>query len=154
MALKTPIIVLGLGNRFRNDDGVGPYIADNIKTLNNKQIRVIENISDGAALIEAWSGEGRVFVIDAVTSNEKPGLIYRFDAFNGKIPADIFTRYSTHSLSITEIIELAKTLARLPDSLIVFGVEGVDFSPGVGLTPEVKRAALEVIRMLLCEVEE
>lgn len=101
-----------------------------------------------------WSDASRVFIIDAAASNGKPGTIYRFDALHEKIPVDIFTRYSTHSISITETIELAKTLAQLPGSLLIFGVEGADFSPGIGLTPEVEKAAREVIRMLLFEIEE
>jgi hydrogenase maturation protease len=153
MASKTPILVIGLGNRFRSDDGVGLYVADNIRACENIQIKVIDNISDNAALLETWSENTRVFIIDAVTSNGKPGAIYRFDALNEIIPADIFVRYSTHSISIIETVELAKTLAQLPDSLFIFGVEGVDFSPGVGLTPDVEKAATEVIRMLTREVE-
>jgi len=154
MASKSPISVIGLGNRYRSDDGIGLYIADNIKAQNNKRIRVIENISDGAALIEAWSEEGRVFVVDAAASDGKPGAIYRFDALHEKIPADIFARYSTHSINITETIELAITLERLPESLVIFGVEGPNFASGIGLTPEVEKAAAEVIRMLLCEVKQ
>ena len=154
MKPKTPILVIGLGNRFRHDDGVGLYIADNIRSHENKQMKVIDNISDSAALIEAWSGEDKVFIVDAVKSDGKPGAIYRFDALSEKIPADIFARYSTHAINLTETIELAKVLEQLPDSLVVFGIEGGDFSSGTGLTPEVERAASNVISILLQELEE
>jgi len=154
MRSKTPILVIGLGNRFRGDDGVGLYIADSVRTHWNENVKVIDNISDSAALMETWSNESNVFIIDAVISKGKPGAIFRFDALNENIPADIFARYSTHAINLTETIELAKVLAQLPDSLVVIGIEGADFSPNVGLTPEVERATSEVVSMLLQEIEE
>jgi len=154
MRPKTPIIVIGLGNRFRGDDGVGLYIADRIRSLGNESVQVVDNISDGAALMETWSNKNRVLIVDAVISNGKPGAIYRFDALNEKIPADIFTRYSTHAINLTETIELAKVLEQLPDSLVIFGIESTDFSPNIGLTPEVKKASSDVINLLLQEIEK
>jgi len=102
--------------------------------------------------METWTNKDRVFIVDAVASNGKPGTIYRFDALNENIPADIFVRYSTHAINLAEAIELAKILALLPDSLVVYGIEGADFSAGVGLTPEVERAGVEVIKLVLDEV--
>jgi hydrogenase maturation protease len=154
MPSQNPVLIICLGNRFRSDDGVGLYIADTIRSYGNELVEVVDNISDSAALMDTWSNKDRVFIVDAVNSNGKPGAIYRFDVSNKNIPADIFARYSTHSINLAEAIEMAKILARMPKSLVVFGIEGADFEAGTGLAPEVEKAASAVIATLLREVEE
>lgn len=148
------ILIIGLGNHYRKDDGVGLVVAENIKAQNYRGVKVIDGISDGMALLEAWSEVKKVYIVDAVISGVSPGTIYRFDALNGKIPAEIFTGYSTHSFNIVETIELAKTLNELPDLLIVYCIEGVDFEAGTGLTPELEKAAVNVSNMIKKEIEE
>jgi hydrogenase maturation protease len=150
MAIKIPILIIGLGNRYRKDDGVGLYVAERIKALNHDGIKVINNISDGAALMETWSEAEEVFIIDAVTFGASLATVYRFDALSENIPGEIFSGYSTHSLNL---IELAKSLEELPHSLVIYGIRGSDFSTGIGLTSEVKSAALNVIDSLKGEIE-
>ena len=147
------ILIVGIGNYFCHDDGVGLYIAGKIKTLNLHDVKVIDSLPDCSHLIETWTGIGKVIVIDAAKSGADPGHIYRFDALNENIPEECFARYSTHMMSITETIELAKTLGELPESLIVYGIEGSDFSAGEGLTDAVKNSADEAIQRIISELQ-
>ncbi|MCP4633191.1 MAG: hydrogenase maturation protease, partial [candidate division Zixibacteria bacterium] len=79
MSDKIPILIIGLGNEYRKDDGLALSIVSRFKKSHPKKIRVIDSISDGTALMEEWSKGKIVFVIDAVDSGGKPGSIYRFD---------------------------------------------------------------------------
>jgi len=152
MKINNSMLVIGLGNKYRKDDGVGLYTAEKIKAMKLDDVKVIDGVSDGAALMNIWSNDNAVFIIDAVISSAKSGTVYRFDALNETIPGEIFTGYSTHSISLVESIELAKSLGEIPDSLIVFGIEGIDFSAGIGLTPEVESAAYKVIDLIEKEI--
>jgi hydrogenase maturation protease len=143
-------LIIGIGNEYRGDDAVGLIAARLLKERLADSAIVIEQSGDGAALMEAWRGAEAVVIIDAATSGATPGTVHRFDASAQPLPNDDF-RCSTHAFGVAEAIELARALARLPRSLIVYGIEGKNFAAGVGLSPEVEEAVSEVARRLLTE---
>ena len=151
MISKPSIIVIGLGNKYRRDDGVGLYVAEQIRMLQLRGVHVVEGVSDGAALIRIWSEADRVFVVDCAVSGQVAGYIYRFDAIEEAIPEDVFYKFSTHAISVSEAVELAKTLGEIPKSLVVYGIEGKDFSSGEGFTPAVKSSADSVAIQIVGE---
>ncbi len=147
------LVVVGIGNEFRKDDGVGLYVSRLIQEETDREIKVVDGVPDGFALIETWDDSSLVFVIDCAASGNKPGTIYRFNALKEKIPSDLFDGFSTHSISVVDAIELAGTLGRLPKSLTVFGIEGKNYSPGTQLSPEVKMAADQLVEQILDELK-
>jgi len=147
------VVVVGIGNEFRKDDGVGLYVSRLIQERADREIKVVDGVPDGYALIETWGDSNRVIIIDCVTSGAKAGTIYRFDALNEKIPGDLFDGFSTHSISVVDAIELAGTLGRLPKSLLIYGIEGRNFSLGTELSPEIKQAADQLVVQILKELK-
>jgi hydrogenase maturation protease len=111
-----------------------------------------ETPGEGAALLDAWDGAALVVLIDAVRSGARAGTVHRVDARAEPMPAGFF-RYSTHAFGVAEAVELSRALGRLPRRLIVFGIEGRDFTPGVGLSPAVERAVARVVRRALAEID-
>ncbi len=146
-------VVVGIGNEFRKDDGVGLYVSRLIQERTDREIEVVDGVPDGYALIETWDDSSFVFVIDCVASENNSGTVFRFDALIEKIPSNLFDGFSTHSISVVDAIELARTLGRLPKSLIVFGIEGKDYSPGTELSPEVKMAADQLVDQIIDEIK-
>ncbi len=133
------IVVIGVGNVFRGDDGLGLVVARRLSTLDLDGVAVLEQSGEGTALIETWENAARVIVVDAVSSGSEPGTIHRFEAVDQPLPA-LFSGGSTHAFGLAEAIELARNLDRLPDQLVVYGVEGKSFELGTGLSEEVKAA--------------
>jgi hydrogenase maturation protease len=132
--------VFGIGNRYRHDDAAGLVVAE----------RVGGTLLEGepVALIEAWSGEDAVLLIDAVSSGAAPGTLHRLDAVAEPLPPALFAA-STHHLGLADAVELARALNRLPARLIVIGIEGACFDAGEGLSIEVEIAvqrAVEAVR--------
>ena len=152
MAGMVAIAVIGVGNEYRQDDGVGVYVARRVRQSSLPNVRVVEHVSDGAALVHTWEEAACVFVIDCVVSGAAPGTIFRWDAWSEPIPAEVFAGRSTHTFNVTEAIELGRALHRLPPMLIVYGIEGVDFSFGLGLTPAVDAAAQEAALRIIREI--
>lgn len=143
--------VIGLGNDFRSDDGAGRVTARMVRTMVTNDIRVIEESGEGASLMEAWRDQDLVILIDAVQSGAAPGTIHRFDARAEEIPSRFF-HYSTHAFSVAEAVELARTLGELPPQLIVYGIEGENFTSGEALSPPVAAATEEVARRVKGEL--
>lgn len=145
---KSGTLVIGLGNQYRRDDAVGLIVARCLKERAPEHVRVLEGTAEGAALMELWKGADAVVLIDAVHSGAEPGTFHRLDAHTGPIPAE-FSHCSTHAFGAAEAIELARALGQLPTRLVFYGVEGKTFEAGLGLSPEVEKAAQRVVGRVL-----
>lgn len=153
MSDSCSVLIIGAGNEYRSDDGVGIMVARELASMVSDNVRVIEGLSDSTVLLDLWQGMEHVYLIDAVQSGGRPGQIYRFDPLREEIPAKLVGHFSTHTLNLSDAIELGKSLGRLPANLTVCGIEGQNFSPGSGLTPEAKEAGLKISRTILGEIE-
>lgn len=145
---KKNVLIIGVGNRFRHDDGVGPYLIERLKKTLAGSADLVERSGEGAELMETWKNYSTVYLIDAVSSGKKPGTLHHFNATQQKLPQNFF-HYSTHAFSIAEAIELARALNELPNQLIVYGIEGKNFTSGEGLSKKVEEAARVVEQSLL-----
>jgi hydrogenase maturation protease len=125
--------VIGLGNEWRGDDGVGLEVARRVggRVLGGEPI----------GIVEALDGEDEVVLVDAVATGASPGTLFVFEASSDPLPTPIFGASSTHALGLAEALELARTLGRLPRKVVVYGVEGETFRFGKGLSSTVAEAA-------------
>jgi hydrogenase maturation protease len=128
-------VVLGVGNAYRGDDGVGPVVAERVRDLSS-DLEVVMCEQEPTRLLDAWDGADLALVVDAVSSGVTPGTVHRFDATEGPVPTSVF-RGSTHALGVGEVIELGRALGRLPGRVLLYGVEGERFGTGEGLSPAV-----------------
>jgi hydrogenase maturation protease len=151
----TPIpagrLIVGIGNAFRSDDGVGLWVARRLREQLPSSVSIAEASGEGAALIETWKGFASVILVDAVNSGASPGTIHRLDAATEPIRAQFF-RCSSHAFGVGEAVELARELGQLPPRLIIYGIEGAVFAAGAELSPAVAKAAAEVAEQLLAEI--
>jgi hydrogenase maturation protease len=145
--------VIGVGNAYRSDDGVGLIVAQRLMRESFENVTVREASGEGAALIDMWKEAGSVILIDAVRSGARPGTVHKLDAGAEPIPAR-FLYYSTHAFGVAEAIELARTLNQLPPNCTVYGIEGHCFTAGIGLSPEVESAAREVVERVMQDLRE
>jgi len=143
-------VVLGMGNPWRRDDGAGPAVARRLTGRLPESVAIHTVGGDPAELLDALRGADLAVVVDATasTAGVEPGTVHRFDATAGPLPAT-FGRLSSHGLGLTEAIELARSLGRLPRSVLVYGIEGADFEPGQGLSPAVETAVRHVTAELI-----
>ena len=142
--MTSEVLVIGIGNLFRGDDGVGLIVAQKLRALALPGVIVLEQSGEGTALLEAWAGAGRVIVVDAVSSGSQPGTIHCLEVGDQPLPAH-FSGGSTHAFGLAEAVELARQLDRLPAQLTIFGIEGQDYDLASGLSPEVETAAGKLI---------
>jgi hydrogenase maturation protease len=138
-------VIVGAGNAYRMDDGAGLSAARRLRDTLSGDIQVLVKHGDFASLLDDWQGADAVVIVDATSSGLKPGTIRRYDAHEQPLPSAL-SRSSTHAFGIAEAVELARALGRLPARVVVFGIEGRDFTPGEGLSPDVDAAVDEVVR--------
>ena len=133
------MILIGVGNGWRGDDGAGLAVARRVRALAPDGVEVREVEGDATALVEAWSGAAHVVVVDAAQSGAPPGTVRRFDARAQPLPGRSL-RSSTHAFGVADAVELARSLDRLPDRLEVYAIEGASFVAGERLSPPVEQA--------------
>jgi hydrogenase maturation protease len=114
---------------------------------------VLEHNGEGADLMNCWEGADAVILLDAVQSGAEPGTLHRWNASRRPLPARTF-HGSSHAFSLVAAVELARVLGRLPQHLVVYGVEGRDFRAGRGLSFEAEEAVSDVVQRVLREVRQ
>jgi hydrogenase maturation protease len=97
--------------------------------------------------MDLFDKHDRIVLVDATRSNAEPGTLIALDAAAAKLPADLF-HYSTHRFGLAEAVETARALGTLPQSVMVYGIEGEDFGAGTALSPVVESAAAALISQL------
>lgn len=147
----TKIALIGIGNMFRKDDAVGIHIARKLQDVSGEHIDIIEASGEGTELINAWADYQLVYIFDAVMNQGETGRIYRLEASKERFPTDFF-KYSSHAFSLAEAVELSRILDKLPDKLIVFGVEGSDYGFGEELSEKVAQASERVVLQVIEEL--
>lgn len=145
-------VVIGVGNVYRRDDGVGLAVAARLRGRVPSDVDVVEYEQEPSRLIEAWQGTAAAFVVDAAGSGAEPGTLHRFDASAHAVPGRIF-RSSTHAFGVGEAIELARALGKLPRRIVVYGIEGGEFAAGQGLTAPVAAAVEPAAQAVLDDLE-
>lgn len=137
-------LVVGVGSRFGGDDAAGLAVLERLRGSGlQDHVHLLETEGEPAGLIGDWAGVDDVIVVDAVRSGAAPGTVHRLDALKGPLPASL-VHMSSHAFGISDTVELARALGRLPRSLEIYGIEGRDFGIGAPLAPEVEQAVERV----------
>jgi hydrogenase maturation protease len=147
--------VIGLGNSYAHDDGVGPAVAAALAAVAPEGVAIVELDGEPARLVEAWADTPLTIVVDAARSGVTPGSVIRLeggDLTDGCVLAASEHRSSSHALGVVEALGLGRAMARLPARLVVFAVEGQDFSPGPGLSDVVRGAVPTVVSAIVSEL--
>lgn len=134
--------VLGVGNPFRHDDGVGSFVA-NILGLETK-LDVHSVRGDLSSVLNQLEGVDHLIVVDAVEGKNKAGKWIKLQYGIDPIPTE-WSQSSTHGLGLAEALEMAKIFGSLPKKVTIYGVYGENFFPGEGLALKVETAAREII---------
>ena len=144
-------VVIGIGNVFRRDDGVGPAVVAALD-CGRADVRAVTCAAEPATILDAWAGADVAVVVDAAVGLE-PGAVVRC-ALEDLVESN---PVSSHELSLRQTVELGRALGRAPRSLAVVSVGVADTGHGEGLSPEVTAAlpkALRVVRAVLAEQAE
>ncbi|WP_327068590.1 hydrogenase maturation protease [Kitasatospora sp. NBC_01302] len=149
--------VIGVGNEYRHDDGLGPAVLARLARLNERLplpggTALLLCDGDPARLITLWESADLAIVVDAAHAHPgRPGRVHRLELDGGPWSPTAGAT-SSHGLGLGEAVELARALDRLPGRLVVYAVEGADTSPGTGLSPPVAAAVDPLTRQIAGEL--
>jgi hydrogenase maturation protease len=128
------VVVIGIGNPWRHDDGTGWAAVDLAAARLGPDVVTIQSDGEPARLIDAWAGADLAVVVDATRTGAAAGTIHHLEAA-GALPQAVPPLAGSHTLGLAEAVCLGRVLGRIPRRLVVFGIEAADTTAGEGLSP-------------------
>ena len=148
--MRQGVRIVGVGNPYRGDDGVGPYVLAGLAHALPEANLII---SDGevSGLLTVFESCSELILVDAMDGSATgvpAGTLVHLDG-NDEALAESGLRTSTHAMGVAQAIALARSLNSLPEMLTVTAIAGESFSPGEGLSAAVGLAADRLIQQLI-----
>jgi hydrogenase maturation protease len=145
-------VVIGVGNPYRRDDGVGPAVIALLQGQGTPGVELVTTLGDTSALIDLWDGADFAIVVDAIRSGgPRIGKVHQITVERLAVAND---PVSSHGLQLGEAIELARALDRLPRRLDLLAVEVADTGHGDGLSPAIERCARRLARHIAYQITQ
>ncbi|MGX1851520.1 hydrogenase maturation protease [Streptomyces sp. NPDC055299] len=147
------IAVIGVGNAYRHDDGVGWAVVAGLAERRKQcplphGIRFTCTDGDPTRLISAWEDVRLAIVVDAARARPaRPGRVQRL-RLGDAVPRTPRGETGSHGFALDDTVRLAHALDRLPGELLVYVVEAADLSHGPGLSPPVAAAVGPLIQRI------
>ncbi|MGA7690238.1 MAG: hydrogenase maturation protease [Jiangellales bacterium] len=134
-------LVVGLGHPDRGDDAVGALVADEV--AGRRSDLLVRHLLDPLALLDVLPDADALVVIDAALSTTPLGTVEVFEVAGHSLPALAGSPRSTHGVSLTTVLDLARTTATLPPSAWVVTVAAHGFDVGSPPHPAARAAVAE-----------
>jgi hydrogenase maturation protease len=145
----TAAVVIGVGNRWRRDDAAGLEVIEELRGRVGS-VSLVESDGEPTRLLDAFAIAPKVIMVDAVITGGEPGAIHRFT--DEELPNQMGIGQSSHLVQLFETIELGKLLDKLPNGLVLIGIEATDFDNGEGMTDAVVAGVGTATQAVLAEL--
>lgn len=148
--MRTAILLLGLGNPDRRDDGVGSRVVRDLADGLASDASAGTEYRDVARLMEAWAGFSGLVVVDAALGGGlAPGAARTIDPDREPLPRTPRDP-SGHALGLAAALELSAVLGERPQAIRIVAVGAADLGWGAGLSAPVEEA-LATIRAAVAD---
>jgi hydrogenase maturation protease len=148
------VVVLGLGNLIRSDDGVGVralrLLMQDYRVPDG--VDVIEGGTAGLNLLPEIEDATHVLALDAVNTGVAPGAVVRFEIPEfGPLPWSP----SVHQAGRADLLEALRWIDKGSKQMVLLGVQPSQTRWGdASLSPEVEAALPQLILAALEELEQ
>jgi len=141
------IVILGIGNEMRGDDGLGSVLAQELSILEDGNTRDEDiTIFDGKTVPENFTGAikrenpSHIIILDAVEMDEPPGnvkLVVKEEIANYSI--------STHAMPLSFLINYLESTTHAKIMLIGIQPQNMDLIDEI--TPEIQKSIDNVLEL-------
>ena len=153
--MKPRVLVAGMGNDLRGDDGFGIAVTRRyVEAGVPEGVRVYEAGIAGIGLIqELMDGYEALVIVDATDRGAEPGTVFLLEA---DVPEqEELTEESrqefladTHLTVPSQALTLARALGILPPAVYILGCQPKECGLGMDLSEPVEKGAAESLRRL------
>jgi hydrogenase maturation protease len=147
------IIVLGLGNLLKSDDGIGIHAIQHLQKdpRTPSVVRLVDGGTLGLELLQyAWCCS-HLLVLDAVDFGAAPGAIV---TLNSEDLGHLKGGATVHDLGFSDLLAAMKLVGAEPPVLKLIGVQPETTALGTDLSKPVALALPHLVNEALAQVEE
>lgn len=145
------VLVLGLGNPLRGDDGIGPRVVAELRHRGLPEgVEAIDGGTGGLDVLRVMEGWDAVIVVDAAEIGRDPGAFVRFTLEEARLHLH-GGGFSLHNAGLPEAVALASALNHPLPPITIFGVQPERIGWEEGLSPAVEKALPALVRAVLEE---
>lgn len=153
--MKPRVLVAGMGNDLRQDDGFGISVVRRFEVAGVPEgVRVYESGIAGIGLVqELMDGYEALIIVDATDRDAEPGTVFLLEA---DVPVqEELTEESrqefladTHLAVPSQALTLARAIGVLPSRVYILGCQPKETDLGMDLSEPVERGVKEAIQRL------
>jgi hydrogenase maturation protease len=148
------VLILGLGNPLRGDDGIGPRVVEELNRRGLPEgVTALDGGTGGLDLLHVLEGWERAIIIDAADVRREPGRFARFTPDEVRLVGTTDVT-SFHNAGLAEALALADAVGQPLPELVIFGVQPAHISWGEGLSEVVETALPALVDAVLDEINE
>ena len=147
--MTPPAVVIGIGNRYRRDDGSALKVLETLTDRLPPSARLVESDGEPARVIDSWEGADLAIIVETVLRGDPPGTIAMLDWDTPPPAGSRRHEHGSHSLGVLEAIALGRAVDRMPRHLRLVGIEPLDLGWGEGLSDPVAASIEQAARLVL-----
>jgi hydrogenase 3 maturation protease len=144
MIKNRKVVILGIGNSDRGDDGVGPHLAERLVGQINAEVINCEEVPESYTGVIKKLQPDIVIILDAVCMGEKPGAVAVLTQQEVSSAG-----YSTHNASIGLLMKYLKQ--ETGAVVLLLGIQPGNNSYGNPMTTPVREMADTLYSMMVGE---
>ena len=138
---KMKLLIVGIGNTLRSDDGVGAYVCEKMEKLNLPGTTTIIVQQLQVEMIEEMSHYDHVIIVDASATNDT----IQFEPLQENLQQTVA---SSHHVNASLIQTLSQKLYNKTLSLYLCAIPGSNFDTGDTLSIDTEKTAKEAIVLI------
>jgi hydrogenase maturation protease len=146
-------LIGGVGNVLLGDDGVGPYVLRVLESQYafGNDVELVDLGTPALDLTHQIVGLESLILIDSVTSDDPAGtvVLYRKEDILAEVPGE---RLDPHSPALSECLMTADMIGASPKHVLLVGIVGKNFEPGLSLSEPVCQSIAAAIDAIIQEL--
>jgi hydrogenase maturation protease len=135
----TRIVVVGIGNLIRSDDGFGVHAIERLRFDPRvpDEVTLIDGGTYGLELLNDIRDATHLLLLDAVDVGEKPGTFVRMA---GEELRGLPCAASVHQVGLADLLATLPLVSQVTKEIVLLGVVPLSTDWGTELTPPVEAA--------------
>ncbi|MBK8908663.1 MAG: HyaD/HybD family hydrogenase maturation endopeptidase [Rhodospirillales bacterium] len=142
------ILILGVGNILLSDEGIGVRVVEAFEKRYAvpEDVEIVDGGTAGMDLLDVIEYRDHVIVVDAVKTGRPPGTVVRLTGDD--VQGFFRTKISPHQLGLSEVLAALSLLDASPGGVTIIGVEPLDFSTSLDLSPTIAAKLDAMVEMV------
>ena len=147
------IVILGIGNPLKGDDGAGVRVVEALHRLPFPPVvECLDGGTGGPTLMVHFEGAAALIVVDCANLGEPPGAVRAF-SLDEAADDQGQPRFSLHEAGLLPMLTLARQAGTPPPVVRIVAVQSHRFDLGDELSPAVGAAVPRAVELVIDEVQ-